>query len=115
MFKKTTLIAALAITPLLGASLVLANSPADAPAIEEDPTVTAGTVVNVDHDNWRFTIEVAPFEQTEVAWNEDTAFSLDGQPSDADAVLQIENMVTVEHNEGLAVAVRALSEEELPE
>lgn len=117
MFKTTALIVALGMTPAIGTAVVLADGPAPAPAtvVEEDLTVTGGQIMSIDHDNWRFTLEVAPLEQVDVAWNDDTAFTLDGESSTADQVLVAERIVTVEHHEGLAVTVRGVTGEELPE
>lgn len=113
MFKTTALIVALGMTPAIGTAVVLAEGPA--PVIEEDLTVTAGKVMTIDHDNWQFTLEVAPLEQVDVTWNTDTAFTLDGETSTAAQVLVAERIVTVEHHEGLAATVRAMSQEQTPE
>ncbi|MEM9413886.1 MAG: hypothetical protein AAGA29_00225 [Planctomycetota bacterium] len=109
MFKQTALIVALGVTPVFGTAIVLADGPA--PVIEEDLAITSGKVLSVDADNWQFTLEVAPLEQIDVDWNEDTSFTLDGETSTAEAVLIAERSVTVEHANGLAVNVRGVSEE----
>jgi hypothetical protein len=115
MLKKTTLIAALAVTPILGTSVVLAHGPSAAPLLQDDPAVAGGVVVSVDNDKSMFTIEVAPLEHVEVEWNDDTNFTLDGEPSTAQDVLVTDRLVSVEHHDGLAINVRGMIEEELPE
>ncbi|XAM01228.1 hypothetical protein OT109_07525 [Phycisphaeraceae bacterium D3-23] len=113
MLKQTALIVALGVTPVFGTAIVLADGPA--PALEEDLALTSGKVMSIDRDNWQFTLEVAPLEQVDVDWNDDTSFTLDGETSTADEVLVAERLVTVEHADGLAVNVRGVTDEEVPE
>lgn len=115
MLKQTSLIAALALTPILGTSIVLAHGPSDAPLLQDDPAVAGGVVVGIDNEKSVFTLEVAPLEHVEVQWNDDTNFTLDGEPSTAEDVLVTDRMVSVEHHDGLAINVRGMLEEELPE
>lgn len=113
MFRTTALIAALGLAPVLSTAVVLADGPAT--VAEEDLAITSGKVMSLDHDNTFFTLEVAPLEHVDVAWNDDTAFVLDGESSTAHEVLIVERIISVEHRDGLAVTVRGVSEQETPE
>ncbi|MFI4860921.1 MAG: hypothetical protein ACIAXF_09605 [Phycisphaerales bacterium JB063] len=113
MLKQTALIVALGVTPVFGTAIVMADGPA--PGLEEDLAIASGKVLSIDKDNWQFTIEVAPLEQVDVDWNDETAFTLDGETSTADEVLVAQRLVTVEHANGLAVNVRGVTDEEAPE
>ena len=114
MFIKTTaLIIALGVTPVLTSSIVLANSPAD--PVTEDLDIASGKIVSIDQDNSQFSLEVAPLDQIEISWNDDTAFSLNGEAATAGQVLIIAGLVTVEHSDGVATSVRSVTEEEAPQ
>lgn len=107
MLKKTALIAALALTPAFGTAVVVADSP----AVEEDLATATGMVTAFDKEATQFTLEITPLEIVDVDWNDDTAFTLDGETSTADDVLIQGRLVTVEHTDGLAVNVHGLSED----
>lgn len=109
--KTTALIVALGVVPVFGSAIVMADGPATA---EEELDIAAGTVTAIDRDNTQFSLEVATLDRIEVSWNDDTAFTLDGEASTLDEVLVIQRMVTVEHADGLAVKVHGVSEDDLP-